>query len=113
MRLCLRVRFEPQTIECSITKYIPSEKLQTAKPNMSVLKNYRKREEEFLHRADDLEKVTERRDAEKQKSDALCKRRLDEFMSGFSMISLKLKEMYQVRTSRVSLPVCAQLTRPR
>lgn len=62
-----------------------------------MLKDYKRREEEFLRRAGDLEKVTERRDAEKQKVDALCKRRLDEFMDGFSAISLKLKEMYQVR----------------
>ena len=61
-----------------------------------MLKDYKKREEEFLRRASDLDKVTEKRDAEKQKHDSLCKRRLDEFMTGFNLISLKLKEMYQV-----------------
>ena len=61
------------------------------------MKGYEKREEEFMRRASDLENVTERRDAEKQKHDALCKHRLDEFMMGFNTISLKLKEMYQVR----------------
>jgi len=35
-------------------------------------------------------------DAEKQKYDSLWKQRLGEFMAGFSTISLKLKEMYQV-----------------
>jgi len=74
------------------------EKVKHAKPNLAVLKDYKKREEEFLRRASDLDKVTEKRDTEKQKHDALCKRRLDEFMAGFSTISLKLKEMYQMIT---------------
>lgn len=63
---------------------------------MGALKEYRKREAEFLDRAQDLEKVTARRDAHKKKYDELRKARLDEFMSGFNIISSKLKEMYQV-----------------
>ncbi|PSR72085.1 hypothetical protein PHLCEN_2v12066, partial [Hermanssonia centrifuga] len=74
------------------------EKLKSAKPNMSVLKDYRKREEEFLRRAQDLENVTQLRDAQKQTYEGLRKQRLDEFMTGFSAISLKLKEMYQMIT---------------
>jgi structural maintenance of chromosome 4 len=61
-----------------------------------VLKEYRKREEEFLKRAKDLEEITNLRDEQKQKYDGLRKQRLDEFMAGFSLISMKLKEMYQV-----------------
>jgi structural maintenance of chromosome 4 len=64
---------------------------------LGALKEYRKREAEFLDRAQDLEKVTGRRDAHKKKYDDLRKARLDEFMSGFNIISSKLKEMYQVR----------------
>jgi structural maintenance of chromosome 4 len=60
------------------------------------LKEYQRREEEFLRRAKDLEETTGLRDAEKQKYDSLRKQRLDEFMAGFNTISLKLKEMYQV-----------------
>lgn len=77
-----------------------SEKLKNAKPNLNVLKEYRKREEEFLRRAKDLEDTTGQRDAQKQIYDGLRKQRLDEFMAGFSLISLKLKEMYQVCLSR-------------
>ncbi len=61
-----------------------------------MLKEYRKREEEFLNRAKDLEDVTSQRDAQKSKYDGLRKQRLDEFMAGFNLISSKLKEMYQV-----------------
>jgi hypothetical protein len=77
-----------------------TDQLKATKPDMSVLKEYKKREEEFLRRAKDLDDVTAARDAEKQKYDDLRKRRLDEFMAGFNLISLKLKEMYQVRASR-------------
>ncbi|KAI9066460.1 hypothetical protein FKP32DRAFT_1589530 [Trametes sanguinea] len=74
------------------------EKVKNAKPDLSVLKDYRKREEEFLRRAADLDEVTKLRDAKKDEYDTLRKRRLDEFMAGFSAISLKLKEMYQMIT---------------
>ncbi|KAI0253228.1 RecF/RecN/SMC N terminal domain-containing protein [Lactifluus subvellereus] len=74
------------------------EQLKRSKPNMAVLKEYQRREEEFLRRAKDLDETTALRDAEKQKYDSLRKQRLDEFMVGFSTISLKLKEMYQMIT---------------
>lgn len=64
---------------------------------MSVLKEYKRREAEYRKRVDDLDKITATRDAQKEKYDRLRKKRLDEFMAGFSMISLKLKEMYQAR----------------
>jgi structural maintenance of chromosome 4 len=50
-----------------------------------------------MKRAKDLEETTAARDAQKQLYDGLRKQRLDEFMAGFSSISLKLKELYQVR----------------
>ncbi|KAI0640132.1 RecF/RecN/SMC protein [Trametes polyzona] len=74
------------------------EKVKNAKPDLSVLKDYRKREEEFMRRAAVLDEVTKQRDAKKEEYEALRKRRLDEFMAGFSAISLKLKEMYQMIT---------------
>jgi structural maintenance of chromosome 4 len=70
--------------------------VKTAKPNLDVLKQYRKREQEFLARAQDLDAVTTKRDECKKEYDTLRKKRLDEFMSGFNQISSKLKEMYQV-----------------
>ncbi|KAJ7462205.1 RecF/RecN/SMC [Mycena galericulata] len=74
------------------------EKLKRMKPNLEVLSEYKEREKQFFERAKDLELTTKQRDAEKQKYDGLRKRRLDEFMTGFSLISLKLKEMYQMIT---------------
>ena len=76
--------------------YLHTEQVKNANPNLGVLKEYRKREQEFLNRAKDLDEVTAQRDAQKAKYDGLRKQRLDEFMTGFSAISAKLKEMYQV-----------------
>lgn len=73
-----------------------TEKLQRAKPNLGVLKEYRKREEEWMRRAQEADDTTKERDSQKQRYDQLRKQRLDEFMTGFTAISFKLKEMYQV-----------------
>lgn len=43
-----------------------------------------------------MDSVTKSRDAAKARYDDLRKARLEEFMTGFSAISSKLKEMYQV-----------------
>lgn len=74
------------------------DKIGRAKPNLNVLKEYKERETEFLRRHDDLEKVIAERDAQKKTYEDLRKQRLEEFMAGFSTISLKLKEMYQVKS---------------
>jgi len=76
--------------------FVFSEQLKRSKLNMAVLKEYQRHEEEFLRCAKDLDEMTALRDAEKQKYDSLRKQQLDKFMAGFSTISLKLKEMYQV-----------------
>jgi structural maintenance of chromosome 4 len=56
-----------------------------------------------MKRAKDLEETTAARDSQKLLYDRLRKQRLDEFMTGFSAISLKLKEMYQVHTAVLQL----------
>lgn len=50
-----------------------------------------------------MEAVTSHRDSAKQRYDDLRKVRLEEFMAGFSAISAKLKEMYQVSYNRFML----------
>ena len=46
----------------------------------------------------EVETVTGERDVVRKAHDDLRKRRLDEFMSGFNTITMKLKEMYQMIT---------------
>ncbi|KAJ3333038.1 hypothetical protein HDU76_011991 [Blyttiomyces sp. JEL0837] len=74
------------------------EKLSTMKPNMSVFVEYQQKLSVYLARAKDVEEITSKRDSIKLECEALKKRRFDEFMSGFTAISLKLKEMYQMIT---------------
>ncbi|KAI9484434.1 hypothetical protein BDB00DRAFT_774953 [Zychaea mexicana] len=72
--------------------------VENAKPNLSVLEEYRRREEEYNGRVEELNDVTSKRDEVKNEAESLRKQRLDEFMQGFNIISQKLKEMYQMIT---------------
>ena len=83
--------------------------IQGAKLDLSVLKEYQKREE-FLNRTKDLKNIINQRDAQKGKYDGLRKQRLDEFMAGFNLISLKLKEMYQVCFAELGFTTTTDLT---
>ena len=93
---CLMVRVSHHDIQ-SFDAFLSTEKLQKAKPNLGVLKEYRKRAEEWKRRAQEAEDTAKQRDAQKQHYDQLRKQRLDDFMAGFTAISFKLKEMYQAR----------------
>lgn len=75
---------------------LSTERVSKSKPNMAVLAEYRKRQTEFDDRQADLDSVTANRDAGKKRYDDLRQTRHFEFMAGFSAISSKLKEMYQV-----------------
>jgi structural maintenance of chromosome 4 len=70
--------------------------MQNVKVDFSALEEYQRRETEYKERSKDLEETTSSRDAAKKLCDDLRKRRLEEFMHGFNIISLRLKEMYQV-----------------
>ncbi|KAF9182481.1 hypothetical protein BGZ51_004708 [Haplosporangium sp. Z 767] len=87
---------DKQELELQIQQL--EQELSASKPNLTVLDEYKKREEEYLARAKDLEEMTARREEAKKAYDELRKRRLDEFMAGFQIISLRLKEMYQMIT---------------
>ena len=57
--------------------------------------------QEELHQArlKELDQMTSERDTARAEFETMRKQRLDEFMAGFSTITNKLKEMYQVRLS--------------
>ncbi|VDM34998.1 unnamed protein product, partial [Hydatigera taeniaeformis] len=67
-------------------------------PNMSAIEQYRKKVDLYLKRVAELDQVTELRSEQlRQEADAKAKR-LSEFMSGFNIITTRLKEMYQMLT---------------
>lgn len=73
---------------------------KTSKENvdLGVLAEYRRRVEEHAARSSDLASAVAQRDAAKKRCDDLRRLRLEGFMEGFSTISLRLKEMYQMIT---------------
>lgn len=74
------------------------EKTQNGNVDVSVLSEYRRRVEEHAARSSDLASAVQQRDAAKKRCDDLRRLRLEGFMEGFSTISLRLKEMYQMIT---------------
>jgi structural maintenance of chromosome 4 len=83
------IKYEITTIE---------EVMARMNPNMAAIAEWRKKEAEFRERQAELDAVTARRDELRAAHDTLRKQRLDEFMAGFSVITMRLKEMYQMIT---------------
>ncbi|TYZ67102.1 hypothetical protein PybrP1_002836 [[Pythium] brassicae (nom. inval.)] len=69
-----------------------------ANVNMGALVEYKEKEVEYRARLEELEDATRRRDEKRHAYDELRRKRLEEFMTGFRVITLKLKEMYQMIT---------------
>ncbi|OAA70760.1 nuclear condensin complex subunit Smc4 [Akanthomyces lecanii RCEF 1005] len=74
------------------------EKTQNVAIDLGVLAEYRRRVEEHASRSSDLQSALDQRDSAKKRCDDLRRMRLEGFMAGFSAISLRLKEMYQMIT---------------
>lgn len=68
------------------------------KVNIGAIKQYRRKERECRRRMCALEAATAARDTVRRNCEAVRRARLEEFMAGFSAITLKLKEMYQMIT---------------
>lgn len=73
-------------------------KNESTNVDLSVLAEYRKRVEEHAARSSDLAEAVSSRDDAKKRCDELRRLRLDGFMEGFSIITARLKEMYQMIT---------------
>ncbi|KAK0749864.1 RecF/RecN/SMC [Schizothecium vesticola] len=74
------------------------EKTQNVNVDLGVLAEYRRRVQEHAARSHDLASAVAQRDTAKKRCDDLRRLRLEGFMEGFSVISLRLKEMYQMIT---------------
>ncbi|XP_077988154.1 structural maintenance of chromosomes protein 4-like [Glandiceps talaboti] len=89
-------KIELQKIEFEIT--VIEEDMRKMKPNMAAIEEYKKKEELYLKRVGELDEITEQRDNKRREHEDLRKERLNMFMAGFSTITNKLKEMYQMIT---------------
>uniref|UniRef100_A0A182J7N8 Structural maintenance of chromosomes protein n=1 Tax=Anopheles atroparvus TaxID=41427 RepID=A0A182J7N8_ANOAO len=77
---------------------ILEEKLNSNKPNLSVIDEFLKKQEAYMRRVAVLEEITAKRNEMRQLHDDVRKKRFNEFMLGFHIITKKLKEMYQMIT---------------
>ena len=91
-------RNDKKEIEASIVE-LEEERDELIKlVNMGALMEYYQKEADVRDRLEDLETVTQERNSCRKKHEDLRRQRLQEFMAGFDIISLKLKEMYQLIT---------------
>ncbi|KAG7208913.1 hypothetical protein KM043_015093 [Ampulex compressa] len=67
-------------------------------PNMQVIDDYQQKDTLFLRRAADLEGITVERNKLRDIYETARRRRMQEFLAGFGVITGKLKEMYQMIT---------------
>ncbi|KAK0886283.1 Structural maintenance of chromosomes protein 4 [Friedmanniomyces endolithicus] len=74
------------------------EERTSAHVELAVLAEYRRRVSEYNSRLADLSTSLAQRDSVKSRTDNLRRLRLEGFMEGFSIISMRLKEMYQMIT---------------
>ncbi|XP_011192502.2 structural maintenance of chromosomes protein 4 [Zeugodacus cucurbitae] len=74
------------------------EELLKKKPNLSCIDEYIEKRNVYLERVKVLEDITSKRNEMRQLYDDLRKKRYNEFMLGFKIITRKLKEMYQMIT---------------
>ena len=65
---------------------------------LAAIKEFRAKEKDYLLHVSRLNSVSEARDTARRSFEGLRKARLDSFMAGYSAITLKLKEMYQMIT---------------
>mmetsp|Transcript_50633 Transcript_50633/g.147258 ORF Transcript_50633/g.147258 Transcript_50633/m.147258 type:complete len:1378 (-) Transcript_50633:296-4429(-) len=72
--------------------------LKNLKPNLTSIEEFRKVDAEYKIRLADYEAINNEREDARKKLEGLRQQRLEEFMEGFSVISMKLKEMYQMIT---------------
>merc|ERR1719159_1188369 len=63
-----------------------------------MIEEFRKADTEFKGRLAEFEEANQEREKARAELDRLRQKRLEEFMDGFEIISMKLKEMYQMIT---------------
>jgi len=68
------------------------------KPNLTSIAEYRRANDEHKGKLTEYDDVNNQREDARRQLEELRRARHDEFMSGFSIISMKLKEMYQMIT---------------
>merc|ERR1719282_1223314 len=72
--------------------------VKNLKPNLTSIQEFRRADTEHKSKLADYEVTHKQREEKRQELETLRQTRLEEFMDGFTLISMKLKEMYQMIT---------------
>lgn len=72
--------------------------LKSAKPDFNTINEYRKKREVFIQRSKELDELSNQKGRIKDALELVRQKRKEEFVTGFNIIKLKLKEMYQMIT---------------
>jgi len=72
--------------------------VKNMKPNLESIKEFRRADSEHRVKLGEYDEVNNNREDARRALEELRRARHEEFMSGFSIISMKLKEMYQMIT---------------
>ncbi|KAJ3660188.1 hypothetical protein Zmor_004654 [Zophobas morio] len=72
--------------------------IKNTKPNLNVIQEYRTGQNNYMEKAKELETITTKRNDMKTLHDKVKNQRRDEFLVGYNIIRMKLKEMYQMIT---------------
>ncbi|KAH8328703.1 hypothetical protein KR067_013553 [Drosophila pandora] len=89
---------DAETLEDMQYKQTLLEEQLKKKPNLGCIKEFNEKRNVYLDRVRVLEDITSKRNEMRDKYEEVRKRRYKEFMDGFSIITRKLKEMYQMIT---------------
>lgn len=63
-----------------------------------LFQDYNRKKGVFIERSKELDEITEKRSKMKDVLQSVLSRRRDEFITGYNIIRLKLKEMYRMIT---------------
>jgi structural maintenance of chromosome 4 len=74
------------------------QELAASEPDRAAIRAWRERRKVLEERQAELDEVSKKRDETKKRLDELRKKRFEEFMTGFNVISGKLREMYRMIT---------------
>ena len=85
-------------LEACVARLEADRKEAAAKGNVGAIREYRAAEKKYLLAVGELTSISTARDAARSEFETLRRARLDMFMTGFSIITLRLKEMYQMIT---------------
>lgn len=87
---------DSKTVAAQVHK--AKEKLPKEIPNMQIIEQFKEQNALYLKRSEKLQKITEERNKMRETYGLAIRRRMQEFNSGFTLITGKLKEMYRMIT---------------